>query len=151
MECDPSHLPFSSCSSPFKKTKCITRSLYSKAIHPIYKQGHLQGPFHISLLVVNTASAMNSHGVATSGSATDALNETQLSYLDHAPQTPFPMLPSYEEATGNRDASRLPSYRQSRMVPRSFHPYPRRPKPAPVDDTGFEHFVVCLPPAFPAI
>ena len=77
-------------------------------------------------------------------SAADASIETHLSFSDCPPQAPFPVLPSYEEATGVKDVARLPSYRQSRPAPRTYHPYPRRRAPALVDGTGVDRLMVCL-------
>ncbi len=69
---------------------------------------------------------------------------TTLSFPDCPPQVPFPVLPSYEEATGIKDVTRLPSYRQSRPAPRTYHPYPRRRAPALVDGTGVDRLMVCI-------
>lgn len=93
---------------------------------------------------------MTSHIAATSERANDAqglLTGTR-SFADHAPPSPFPVLPSYEEATGASDMSRLPSYRQSRPASRNYHPYLRRPKPALADSTGLERLLVRLPLAY---
>ncbi|KJA29383.1 hypothetical protein HYPSUDRAFT_50799 [Hypholoma sublateritium FD-334 SS-4] len=99
---------------------------------------------------------MTSRSVTTFEPAADAHVATQASFADHAPETPFPALPSYEEATGTRDASCLPSYHQSRPAARNYHPYPRRPKPVPADDADVERLkntiydeemIVIVPPA----
>ncbi|KJA29382.1 hypothetical protein HYPSUDRAFT_514636 [Hypholoma sublateritium FD-334 SS-4] len=58
------------------------------------------------------------------------------------PMTPFPVLPSYEEATGTSDMSRLPSYRQSRAPTRNYHPYLRRRESAvTASGTGLERLL----------
>lgn len=94
---------------------------------------------------------MTSHSVTTPESATDAPIATQLSFVDLAPQAPFPVLPSYEEVMRTRDTSRLPSYRQSRQsAQRRYHPYALRWEPALADGTGLECLQVSLPPAFAA-
>ncbi|KJA29391.1 hypothetical protein HYPSUDRAFT_196756 [Hypholoma sublateritium FD-334 SS-4] len=58
---------------------------------------------------------------------------------DQAPATPFPQLPSFETATQTTDASKLPSYSQSRSTSR-FHPYTRW-IPALVDGTGLDRLM----------
>lgn len=63
---------------------------------------------------------------------------------DQAPASPFPQLPSFETATQTIDASKLPSYSQSRSTAR-FHPYTRW-IPALVDGTGLDRLMVRSPP-----
>ena len=93
---------------------------------------------------------MTTHNAtAASESTTDSRNETHLSF-DHPPRSPFPVLPSYEEAVGAKDVARLPSYRQSRPPPRIYHPYQRR-APALVDGTGIDRLMVSLLQSLPLL
>ncbi|KJA29386.1 hypothetical protein HYPSUDRAFT_515036 [Hypholoma sublateritium FD-334 SS-4] len=127
----------------------------------MHHEAYFQGlpPKYINMAPFNTlsaslcsssmpASAMTSASVTTFQSATDA--HTQLSFADYPPQTPFPVLPSYEEATGFKDTARLPSYRKSRSAPHRYHPYALRWEPALADGTGLECLMVSPPPAFTA-
>ena len=62
------------------------------------------------------------------------------------PKTPLLVLPSYEDATGTCDMSRLPPYRQSRAVTKKYHPYLRCRGPALTNGSGMERLLVRLLP-----